>query len=132
MRDDMGRDFIKERKCNMEIKNLCSHPVSIKAYGTIKTIDPLSINPVNSCRVVFSQDSIVLEDGIAVKWLTPVSILNLPAKKDGTIYLVSSEVVKASLALGLNRDDLASPDHPKKLGHSYVCDGLLMTPYKKK
>lgn len=115
----------------MIIKNLCSHPVSIKSFGSIKTIDPLSINPVNSCRVVFDTNSIILESGITIKWQTPMAILNLPPKEEGVVYLVSSEVVKATLALNMKRDDLASPDRPKKLGHSYVCEGLLMTPYKK-
>lgn len=114
----------------MEIKNLCSHPISIKAFGSIKTIDPQSIDPVNSCRVVTTTEQVVLDTGVTLKWKRPVTIVNLPQKKEGVVYLVSAEVVKASLALSLNRDDLASPDHPKLIGHSYVCEGLLMTPYK--
>lgn len=88
--------------------NLTPHSINVvRDDGSIA----LSIPPAGTVARVTTQQTVVTQlDGIDVVRTTFGDVDGLPAPQDGTVYVVSTLVLQALKANGVDRSDVVAPD----------------------
>lgn len=83
--------------------NLCSHSIEVKdMYGKVRTFDPSG----DECRVGTHPKDVTYHDGVEIFTEVYGDVENLPAAKEGVMYIVSAKVTNA---LNGSRKDVVSP-----------------------
>ncbi len=96
-----------------EFENLCAHEVSLQSQQGVITIEPSGIE----CRVKRELADTGEYGGVKVYRKIYGDVINLPPKKKGVMYIVSSLVLDS---LNGSRNDVVAPTRMKeKSGRKY-------------